>query len=96
LIGFTFQKKKKKKNEIKERKEIKQEANKLNCPEWTLVCSFRRLPFVLPWCTDEDLSDKQNEIRRLYPFVINGSSEATYEFPLYELPGQILAVSKSA
>lgn len=55
-----------------------------------------RLPFVLPWCTDEDLSDKRNEIRRLYPFVINGSSEATYEFPFYDLPKQILAVSKSA
>ncbi|RLU15588.1 hypothetical protein DMN91_012582 [Ooceraea biroi] len=70
-------------------------------PEKTIIykiqrCMPPRLPFVLPWCTDEDLSDKQNEIRRLYPFVINGSSEATYEFPFYDLPRQILTVSKSA
>lgn len=57
---------------------------------------FCRLPFVLPWCTDEDLSDKKSEIRRLYPFMIDGFSKATYEFPMYDFFKQTRAVPKSA
>lgn len=46
---------------------------------------FCRLPFVLPWCTDEDLSEKKSQILQLYPFEIDGFSKATYEFPTYDL-----------
>lgn len=59
-------------------------------------CVPPRLPFVLPWCTDEDLSDKKSEIRQLYPFMIDGFSKATYEFPTYDLFKQTRMVSKSA
>ncbi|KAL0101438.1 hypothetical protein PUN28_018933 [Cardiocondyla obscurior] len=59
-------------------------------------CAPSRLPFVLPWCTEEDLSDKKSEIRRLYPFMIDGFSKATYVFPTYDLFKQTRMVSKSA
>ncbi|XP_018394059.1 PREDICTED: uncharacterized protein LOC108772905 isoform X2 [Cyphomyrmex costatus] len=59
-------------------------------------CIPPRLPFVLPWCTDEDLSDKKNEIRRLYPFMIDGFSKATYEFPMYDFLKQSRVMPKSA
>ncbi|XP_018303513.1 uncharacterized protein [Mycetomoellerius zeteki] len=58
-------------------------------------CIPPRLPFVLPWCTDEDLSDKKNEIRRLYPFMIDGFSKATYEFPMYDFFKQSRVMPKS-
>ncbi|XP_077260616.1 uncharacterized protein LOC143896550 isoform X1 [Temnothorax americanus] len=45
------------------------------------TCAPPRLPFVLPWCTDEDLTDKQSEIHKLYPFMINGFPKGTYVFP---------------
>ncbi|XP_018044549.1 PREDICTED: uncharacterized protein LOC108684638 isoform X1 [Atta colombica] len=59
-------------------------------------CIPPRLPFVLPWCTDEDLSDKKSEIRRLYPFMIDGFSKATYEFPMYDFLKQSRVMPKSA
>ncbi|XP_011873242.1 PREDICTED: uncharacterized protein LOC105565032 [Vollenhovia emeryi] len=44
-------------------------------------CVPPRLPFVLPWCTDQDLSDKKREINQLYAFETKGVSKVPYEFP---------------
>jgi len=55
---------------------------------------FYRLPFVLPWCTDEDLSDKKSEIYQLYPFM-RDDLKATYEFP-DDFFKQARTISKSA
>ncbi|XP_012232701.1 uncharacterized protein [Linepithema humile] len=46
-------------------------------------CVPSRLPFNLPWCTDEEFSNKKSEIRKLYPFAI-GFSKATHEFPKHD------------
>ncbi|XP_070164086.1 uncharacterized protein [Polyergus mexicanus] len=59
-------------------------------------CVPSRLPFILPRCTDEDFANKKSEIYQLYPFVIDGFSKPTYEFPTYNFSIQTRKVSKSA
>ncbi|KAM0732748.1 hypothetical protein ACS0PU_000909 [Formica fusca] len=59
-------------------------------------CVPSRLPFILPRCTDEDFANKKSEIHQLYPFVIDGFSKATYEFPIHNFSIQTRKVSKSA
>ncbi|XP_029173020.1 uncharacterized protein LOC114941979 [Nylanderia fulva] len=54
-------------------------------------CVPPRLPFILPPCTDADISNKDSEIQRLYPFV----SHTTHEFPMYNFSTQPRTVSKS-
>ncbi|KAL6261776.1 hypothetical protein P5V15_006865 [Pogonomyrmex californicus] len=51
-------------------------------------CVPLRLPFILPWCTDEDLSSKKKEIRELYPFMIDGL-KAIDVFPKYNFSQKI-------
>lgn len=43
-------------------------------------CVPARLPFNLPFCTDEDLTNNKSKVQQLYPFVSN-FPKATYEFP---------------
>ncbi|XP_011641908.1 uncharacterized protein LOC105430192 isoform X2 [Pogonomyrmex barbatus] len=58
-------------------------------------CVPLRLPFSLPWCTDEDLSSKKKEIRELYPFMIDGLKTID-EFPKYNFSQKIACISKTA
>ncbi|EFN86991.1 hypothetical protein EAI_01326 [Harpegnathos saltator] len=48
-------------------------------------CNFPRLPFILPWCTKEDLAAKENEIYRLTPFVRKNTSTTSLEHPDYDV-----------
>ncbi|XP_032663683.1 uncharacterized protein LOC116840713 [Odontomachus brunneus] len=48
-------------------------------------CVPHRLPFTLPWCTKEDLADKENEIYRLIPFVRKGTSTKSLLLPDYNI-----------
>lgn len=59
-------------------------------------CVPPRLPFNLPWCTNEDLSDKNSVIYEVYPFMIRDYSKETYEFPMYDDFKQAQTIPKSA
>ncbi|XP_025162304.1 uncharacterized protein LOC105180956 [Harpegnathos saltator] len=48
-------------------------------------CVPHRLPFILPWCTKEDLAAKENEIYRLTPFVRKNTSTTSLEHPDYDV-----------